>query len=91
MATDDLRQLNLVADVRDEPLTTDQLAALLQMRRSTVEDFARRGCFRRSSSADTAASSEPTCSTLSTGCDARRDVRPSPAPSWKIQNDETAP
>ena len=43
MATDDLHQLNLFADARDELLTTDQLACLLQMRRSTIEDYARRG------------------------------------------------
>lgn len=43
MATDDLRQLNLFADVRDELLTAEQLAGLLQMRRSTIEDYARRG------------------------------------------------
>ena len=43
MATHDLRQLNLFADVTDELLTTDQVAGLLQMRRSTIEDYARRG------------------------------------------------
>jgi excisionase family DNA binding protein len=43
MATDELQQLNLFADARDELLTADQLAGLLQMRRSTIEDYARRG------------------------------------------------
>ena len=43
MATDHLRQLNLFADVSDELMTADQLAGLLQMRRSTIDDYARRG------------------------------------------------
>ncbi len=43
MAIEDLRQLNLFADVRDELLTAEQLAGLLQLRRSTIEDYARRG------------------------------------------------
>jgi excisionase family DNA binding protein len=43
MAIEDLRQLNLFADVRDELLTADQLASLLQLPRSTIEDYARRG------------------------------------------------
>jgi excisionase family DNA binding protein len=43
MAIEDLRQLNLFADVRDELLTADQLASLLQLPRSTIEDCARRG------------------------------------------------
>lgn len=43
MAIDDMRQLNLFADVRDELLTTEQLAGLLQLPRSTIEDYARRG------------------------------------------------
>ncbi len=47
MATDDLRQLNPFADIRDEVMTAEQLAGLLQMRRSTIEDYARRGLLRR--------------------------------------------
>lgn len=43
MAIDDRTQLNLFSDVRDELMTAEQLAGLLQMRRSTVEDYARRG------------------------------------------------
>ena len=43
MATDDLRQLNLFGDAAGELLTAEQLAGLLQMRRSTIEDYARRG------------------------------------------------
>lgn len=43
MAIDDGLQLNLFADVRDELMTSQQLAALLKMRRSTIEDYARRG------------------------------------------------
>lgn len=43
MAVDDHVQLNLFADARDELMTADQLATLLKMRRSTIEDYARRG------------------------------------------------
>jgi excisionase family DNA binding protein len=43
MAIEDLRQLNLFADVRDESLTAERLAVLLQMWRSTIEEYARRG------------------------------------------------
>lgn len=43
MATEDLRQLNLFGDAAGELLTAEQLADLLQMRRSTIEDYARRG------------------------------------------------
>lgn len=43
MATDDLRQVNLFGDAAGELMTGEQLAALLQMRRSTIEDYARRG------------------------------------------------
>lgn len=43
MATDDLRQLNLFGDAAGELLTAERLAGLLQMRRSTIEDYARRG------------------------------------------------
>ena len=47
MATDDLRQLDLFGHVAVELMTTEQLADLLQMRRSTIEDYARRVCSRR--------------------------------------------
>lgn len=43
MALDSGIQLNLFADVRDELMTAQQLADLLKMRRSTIEDYARRG------------------------------------------------
>jgi excisionase family DNA binding protein len=43
MAIDDGIQLNLFADLRDELMTSQQLADLLKMRRSTIEDYARRG------------------------------------------------
>lgn len=43
MAMDDRSQLRLFADVREELMTAEQLAGLLQMRRSTIEDYARRG------------------------------------------------
>ena len=43
VSANDLQQLNLFADVREELMTAEQLAGLLQMRRSTVEDYARRG------------------------------------------------
>jgi excisionase family DNA binding protein len=43
MATDDLRQLDLFGDAAGELMTAEQVAGLLQMRRSTIEDYARRG------------------------------------------------
>lgn len=43
MALDSGIQLNLFGDVRDELMTAQQLADLLKMRRSTIEDYARRG------------------------------------------------
>ncbi len=46
MAFDGGVQLSLFADVRDELMTAEQLARLLQMRRSTIEEYARRGLLR---------------------------------------------
>ena len=43
MAVDTGIQLSLFGDVRDELMTAQQLADLLKMRRSTIEDYARRG------------------------------------------------
>lgn len=43
MTVDGHLQLNMVADVRDELMTAAELADLLKMRRSTIEDYARRG------------------------------------------------
>ncbi|MDP9295053.1 MAG: helix-turn-helix domain-containing protein [Actinomycetota bacterium] len=43
MATEDRSQLDLFGEALDELMTAEQLAVLLQMRRSTIEDYARRG------------------------------------------------
>ena len=43
MATEDRPHLDLFSEVRDELMTAEQLAVLLQLRRSTIEDYARRG------------------------------------------------
>ena len=43
MALDSCIRLNLFGDVRDELMTAQQLADLLKVRRSTIEDYARRG------------------------------------------------
>lgn len=40
---DDVPQLNLFGEATDELMTSEQLAGLLQMRRSTIDDYARRG------------------------------------------------
>jgi hypothetical protein len=51
---------------RLDELVTAELAALLRVRKSTVEDYARRGLLPRSSSGATGASSGRTSSTRST-------------------------
>ena len=43
MATEDRSQLDLFGEALNELMTAEQLAVLLQMRRSTIEDYARRG------------------------------------------------
>ena len=59
MAIDEHLQIRRFSDVRDELMTAEQLAALLKIRRSTIEDYARRGLLLRSSLGATVASSGP--------------------------------